>query len=187
MLLSDNIDTLVAERQFYSVDSWAGLGTSNKLIVVTNGSFLLNFQLVNREHRKLAAHLIAELPPSSRVVFLESNPGGPPIRESETVARTPNGLELFAVWPLGGVLLHLAALGLVFCFARLPIFGIPRDPPTESLSDFGRHITALGELLHLTRDRGYAEQRLAQYRQIATTDSTTSRKKSKSPNTGLTV
>jgi hypothetical protein len=56
-------------------------------------------------------------------------------------------------------------LGVLFCFARLPIFGVPRDPPETSRSDFGKHVTALGELLHLAADRRYAQARLDQYRE----------------------
>jgi hypothetical protein len=148
---------------------------------VTNGSFLLNLQLVNHEHRKLAAHLIRELPPAARVVFLESGPGGPPIRESEPVARTPNGLEIFAIWPIGAVLLHLGAVGILFCFARLPIFGVPRDPPPGSLSDFGKHVSAFGEMLHLTRDRGYAATKIEQYRQTVRGEGTANNPKTKRP------
>ncbi|MEX2138267.1 MAG: DUF4350 domain-containing protein [Pirellulales bacterium] len=165
MLLADSSDTLVARRRFHTPDTWTAVVPPNQLIVVTNGSFLLNLQLVNHEHRKLAAHLMNELPPASRIVFLESGPGGPPIRESEPVARPPSGLAIFSIWPLGGVLLHLAVLGVLFCFARLPIFGVPRDPPEASLSDFGKHVTAFGELLHLTHDRSYAQARIEQYRQ----------------------
>jgi hypothetical protein len=164
VLLSDGSDTIAARRQFFSAGSWAG-GAPNQLIVICNGAFLLNLQLVNHEHRKLAAHLMGELPPSSRVVFLESGPSGPPIRESEEIARTPNGLEVFSIWPLGAVLIHAAALGLVLCFARFPIFGVPRDAAEAPLSDFGKHVTAFGELLHLSRDRDYARSRIEQYRQ----------------------
>jgi hypothetical protein len=170
VLLSDNSDTIVARRLVYSADGWMAGVDPNQLIVVANGSFLLNLQMVNHEHRKLAAHLAAELPTSSRIVFLESGPGGPPIRESEDIAKTPNGLEVFEIWPLGAVLLHLAAVGLVFCFARLPIFGVPRDAPEAVLADFGRHLTAFGDLLHLTRDRAYALSRIEQYRQSKTKD-----------------
>ncbi len=163
VLLAGNTDTLVARRGYSTPDSWSASVPPNQLIVVTNGSFLLNLQLVNHEHRKLAAHLMSEIPPASRIVFLESGPRGPAIRESDPVARPPNGLAVFSIWPLGGVLLHLAVLGVLFCFARLPIFGVPRDPPEGSPSDFGKHVAAFGELLHLTNDRSYAQARLDQY------------------------
>jgi hypothetical protein len=155
----------------------------NQLLVVTNGSFLLNLPLVNHEHRKLAAHLIDELPSTARIVFLESGPGGPPIRDAEPAPRPPNGLEVFAIWPLGVVLLHVAALGLVFCFAKMPIFGVPRDPREVSLSDFGKHVAAFGELLHLTRDRGYAQSRLDHYHQSDHGAASSAAKKSKRPTT----
>ena len=45
-----------------------------ELIVVANGSFLLNYPLVNHEHRRLAGKLIDQIgPPAQSVVFLESS------------------------------------------------------------------------------------------------------------------
>ena len=45
----------------------------SQLLVVSNGSFLLNAMLVNHEHRKLAGKLIDTIGPGGRdVVFLES-------------------------------------------------------------------------------------------------------------------
>ncbi len=135
------------------------------MIVVANGSFLLNYSLINHEHRKLAGQLLSEIPPGQRIVFLESGDGGPTILDSDPQPKSPNGLEVFAVWPLGTVLLHLAVAGVIFCFARYPIFGVPRDPAKESLSDFGKHVTAYAELLEATGDRHHARQKLEQYRQ----------------------
>jgi hypothetical protein len=58
------------------------------------------------------------------------------------------------------------AAGDLFCLARSPIFGRPKLRP-PSLSDFGKHVAALGQLLARANDRHYAQARLAQYRQIA--------------------
>ncbi len=45
----------------------------SQLLVVANGSFLLNAMLVNHEHRKLAGKLVDAIGPGGRdVVFLES-------------------------------------------------------------------------------------------------------------------
>ena len=71
-------------------------------------------------------------------------------------------MESFWRWPLNGVLLHLAVLGLIFCFARWPIFGRPRVPAEASASDFAKHVEAMGELLRRTKDRAYAEAKLAE-------------------------
>jgi hypothetical protein len=164
-LLASDQETIVARRSYFAPIDYASGAETSQLIVVTNGSFLLNFSLINHEHRKLAGHLIAEIPPGQRVVFLESGEGGPRILDSDPQPKSPNGLEVFAVWPLGTVLLHLAVAGVIFCFARYPIFGVPRDPAKESLSDFGKHVTAYAELLEATGDRQYARQKLEQYRQ----------------------
>jgi len=139
----------------------------SRLLVVANGSFLLNLALVNHEHRKLAGRLIETVgPPRQTVVFLESYRGGPPIHEGEPWSGIPTGMEIFQVWPTNWILLHLAALGIIFCFSRWPIFGPPRSLDPPGLADFGKHIHALGELLERSGDRGYALARIEHYRQL---------------------
>jgi hypothetical protein len=135
---------------------------SSQVIVVANGSFLLNEPLVNREHRALAGKLVAAVgPPGKRIVFLESGPGGPPIDPP----LGPMGLwRMLGAWPLNVILLHLAAVGIIFCFARWPIFGRPKVPPVETISDFGNHIDAVGQLMRRTRNRDFALARLAEVR-----------------------
>jgi hypothetical protein len=139
----------------------------SQVIVVANGSFLLNLPLVNHEHRKLAARLVAEIGTRPKtVVFLESRAGGPPIREEDPLVTTPSGIEVFNLWPTGWILLHFAAAGIILCFCRYPIFGQPREPQPESPSDFGKHIQAVGELLARTGGASFAQARLAHYRQV---------------------
>jgi hypothetical protein len=139
-----------------------------QIIVVANGSWGLNYPLVNHQNRKLAAKLIeASSAKDDRVVFVESTAGGPLIRDKEKPSSPPNSLELLKVWPLNAILLHVAMLGIVLCLARAPIFGRPRELPGDSRADFGKHVAALGKLLAATKDQNYAHARLLQYRQVA--------------------
>ncbi len=136
------------------------------MLVVTNGSFLLNLPLVNHEHRKLAGRLIAEVGPAGQsVAFLESRPGGPPIRDDEPPIGPPTGMEIFTVWPTNWILLHLAAVGILFCFSRLPIFGRPRELPPPPTSDFGQHVDAVARLRKRSNGRPYATARVMHYHQ----------------------
>jgi hypothetical protein len=145
-------------------DTW----DNGQIIVIANGSWTLNYPLVNHENRKLAARLIeTSSKVDDRVVFVESEADGPPIRDKEKPAGAPNALELLKVWPLNVILLHVAMLGVVLCLARAPIFGRPRDLIADSPADFGKHVAALGKLLAATKDRQYAQTRLGQYRQGA--------------------
>ncbi|MEM6798286.1 MAG: hypothetical protein AAF589_02115 [Planctomycetota bacterium] len=135
----------------------------SRIIVVENGSFLLNAALINHEHRKLAGKLVDHVgQPELDVVFLESD-ASPLVQDEDPSEGPPTGFRLFGVWPIGGVLAQLAALGLVFAAARWPIFGVPRKLDQPSLTDFGRHVTALGRLLAATRDRAYAYAQLRAY------------------------
>ena len=123
--------------------------SDSQVILVANGSFLLNMPLVNHENRKLAGKLIEAVGEPVEVVFLESGPGGPPIDPPYT----DNSLwTLFQAWPLGAILLQLAAVGVIFCFARWPIFGRPKQPPPESTADFAKHVAAVGQLLARTKE-----------------------------------
>jgi len=139
----------------------------SRLIVVANGSFLLNLPLVNHEHRKLAGHLIDEIgPPRQTVVFLQSFAGGPPIRETDPHPTPPSGLEILNVWPTNWILMHLVVAGILFCFARYPIFGRPREPKPDGRADFGRHIEAVGQWLARSGDQEYAARRLSGFQKI---------------------
>jgi len=146
-------------------ESWE----DSQAIVVANGSFLLNLPLVNHEHRKLAARLIAQIGPApQRVAFLESYWGEPPIRDKDPSNAPPTGLEILSVWPTNWILLHLIAAGLVFCFSRWPIFGLPRDPDPEPLSDLGKHVAAVAEHLKKTGQRDFAHAAHLRYKQTST-------------------
>ncbi len=133
-------------------DEWPG----SQLLVVANGSFLLNLPLVHAGHRRWAGRLIRDCGDAGSVVFLESGSGGPAVLLQEPHDQHPTGLEAFTTWPLGAILWHFLALGIVFLFARLKIFGRPQELPPEPLSDFGYHVHALGELLASTEDEQYA-------------------------------
>jgi hypothetical protein len=156
VLLRSKDDMLVSREPF---------GRS-QLIVVTNGSFLLNLPLVNHEHRKLAGKLIDQIgAPGRKVVFLESHADGPPIHQQDPAAQMPSGLEILTMPPVNWIFVHFAAVGILLCFSRWLIHGVPRQLPPDSTSDFGKHIRALAELLERSGDREYATSRVAHYQQ----------------------
>ena len=160
-LLESEGDVLISSRRF----------ARSRLILVANGSSLLNLPLVNQEHRKLAGQLVEELGDSPQtVVFLESQ-GDLPISDSDTMAGPPTGMEIFNIWPTNWILLHLSILGILFCFSRYAIFGRPLEPEQENISDFGEHTRSLGQLLERSGDSSYAMTKLLHYQQITRADS----------------
>ncbi len=156
VLLKSKSDVLISSRPI----------GNGRLIIVVNGSLVLNGPLVNHEHRKLAGMLVGQVgPPRKTVVFLESGPGGPPIANKDPRLTFPGPMEIFHVWPANWILLHLLVLGVLLCFFRYPLFGRPREPKPEATSDFGKHIDALASLLSRTGDLTYATARVALYQQ----------------------
>ena len=139
--------------------------SASELILVSNGSFLLNEPLVNHENRKLAGKLIDRCAGKTTVVFLESDFFGLPVRDTDPPPNVPSVLMIFTVWPLNIILVHLAVVGVVFCFARWPIFGRARHEKAASTSDFGHHVSALGSMLARTENRSYAHHQIGVYRQ----------------------
>lgn len=188
-LLSSKGEPLVTR---VTIDDWQ----NSKLILVTNGSFLLNLPLINHEHRKLAGKLVSECSPG-RVVFLESGYGGPTVFDQEPDTQMPTGFAAFTVWPIGFILIHGAVWGILLCVALYPIFGRARGkadsqdtmavalgsmglagihasssaPASVVKANFGKHIDALGELLELSQDRQYARDRVTYYHEHVKRDS----------------
>lgn len=162
-LLADQDGEAIASECFFETYYNYG-GEDSRLILIENGSWLLNAALVNDEHRKLAGKVVAQVgPPRLDVVFLQSGEGGPKISDTDPSGAPPTGLFLFGVWPIGAVLTQAAVLGLLFALMCWPIFGTPKRLVRQSLTDFGSHISALGQLLRQTRDRRYAVHTLRLY------------------------
>lgn len=138
----------------------------SRVLVVANGSFLLNLPLVNHEHRKLAGRLIEEVRGAGfNVAFLESGRGGPPVGDQDSADEATTPFQILLIYPLNWILLHLAAAGALFCWARWPIFGRPRDLPPPPLADFGRHVDAVAERLRGAGDLEFAQRRVRQWRE----------------------
>jgi len=154
---------LLADGQPLAVRLRRATWGSSQLIVVANGSWLLNLPLVREGNRKLAGELIRECGDGTRVCFLESDDRGLTI--TQTDAQLPLMLQSFTVWPINLLVLHLLLLGLIYCFSIYPIFGTPKPLAEDRVSDFGKHIEAVGALIERNRDRTFADQQIRQYRE----------------------
>ncbi|MEK6246616.1 MAG: hypothetical protein N2C12_00455, partial [Planctomycetales bacterium] len=166
VLLRSKSDILVSRHE-------VGNTLNSRVILVANGSFLLNLPLVNHEHRKLGARLVDEIAAPQLVVFVESGHQGLPVINEEPSLSVPTGFSLFSKRPIDVILFHLAILGIVYCMSRWPIFGRPRIADSKSVSDFGKHVDALGELLEKTGDQQFARLRVEEYYQAQRTESST--------------
>ncbi len=130
----------------------------SQLIVITNGSFLLNLPLVNHQHRKLAGRLIEGCGEPGRVVIWEAD-------SFRAVSGGDDDWSILKTWPLNFIMPHMAVLGMLYLLWRFPIFGLAHTLRPAPTSDFGKHIDALGKLTAATGDAGYAQRKLAEYRE----------------------
>ncbi len=138
-----------------------------RLVLVANGSFLLNAPLVNAEHRKLASRLIDLAGPKNRkVVFLESGPGGPPLSDDPARQEARGGLGILVRPPYLWVFLSGLMLAVLFCMHQAMPFGPRKKLEEAPTTDFGRHLAAVAALLKKTGDRSYATRQLLLYRQL---------------------
>ena len=180
LLADDDAKMIVGRQTLDCIEPKAGSepGTSTLLLVV-NGSFLFNVPLVNHEHRKLAGRLIEAIGKSKEVVILDSQNHHPVLfgngngssngkNDNDNSPDQPpqSMLDIFNVWPLSAILVQWGILIVALCFAKWPIFGPPRDPPPPPISDFGRHVDALGAAMAVTGDAEFAHSRVQQYRQV---------------------
>ena len=158
-----------------------------QIYVIANGSFLLNVPLVHREHRKLASKLIDRVGREKTICFLESEFNDwedvPVLENAPSAAKPPSIVTILQTWPFGIILIHIIIIGIVYCFYRYPIFGRPKtkfevasviDDSNEqqSVSNFGRHIRALGDLLRRGGNTTFAQHCLQMYRERSSEQTT---------------
>ena len=178
----DDVDVLLGTGEEAIVARLGSEYSANQIILVNNGSFLLNLPLVNPEHRKLAGKLVNQCNQVDydldEVAFLETE-YGVPIRSADDSADGTSGWEWLSRWPLNMVGLQMAWGLIVLCFALYPIFGRPKRLPAAETSDFKKHIDSVGDLLEATEDYGYAQLRLQQYQQVMKGDAVYRRSKTR--------
>lgn len=140
----------------------------SQILLVNNGSFLLNMMLVNREHRKLAARLVQAIDESGsagpkQVYFLELPLGYvPPTGPVEE----PSMYQFLMVYPLNLILLHLFLLGVIFTMARFPRLGPGYEPDVVSRVSFDAHLAAMGRWLQRSRDYRFVQEVLSKWDRI---------------------
>lgn len=140
-------------------DDWP----ESQILVVANGAPFLNASLVDGLHRRVAEKIIEECLPARRVALLAFGTNGLYISDIAEEDIQAAGLEMFTVWPLSGITMPLALLGVIVCAALLPILGRARELPRRSVSDFGLHVDALGRMLQDSRDTRYAKKVISDY------------------------
>ncbi len=162
------VSTLLAadEQDFaYSIENQDDTG---KIIVISNGSFLLNFGLVNHANRRIANALIEQCRDYPAVVFLESGPNGIVVSDKDSLNH--NSWAWIAQPPLRYIVPHFLLCGVLFCFVFFPIFGRPREFGNGSNASFRSHIAAMGKLLQRTEQSQQAMDNIQHYKQNVSRD-----------------
>lgn len=140
----------------------------SRVFVIQNGRFLLNYGLTNPQHRLLAQNMLQEIPTTAKVAILHSDAEGPRVYWGLT---NREKAKPDIVLQTTFVLLQISLPILFLLFALMPIFGRPRELPTVEISDFGKHIEAIGSLLQKGGDERYAWSRVFTYQQQFKRDS----------------
>lgn len=138
--------------------------SEGKIIVVSNGSFLVNYALVDAENRKLAGNLIDLCDSTGDVMFLESGRGGIKVSDSDT--NNHNRWSWVSQAPLRYIVPHFLMWGILFCFVFFPIFGRPRVINPESTSTFRNHVNALGKMIGRTGLPNRAINKIRKYQEL---------------------
>lgn len=137
-----------------------------RMILVNNGGFLLNYQLINHEHRKLANRLIHEFGEGRKKVFILYSDHD--IYTYDLGDRTHQSsfdtvLKFLQAWPVSILFWQCILLGILFCFYKWPIMGRPRKLPQTRHVDFMEHISAYADLLSATGEEIYVRKQVKQF------------------------
>lgn len=139
-----------------------------QIIIVGNGSFLLNLPLANPANRELAGNLI-ELTTENNsalgqpVLFIE-NTRPLPILERD-ILETHSSWSWITKQPLRYIVPNILFCSMLFCFVYFPIFGRARKLKSLQSSNFMDHVDALGQMLKRTGSDTEANSWIEQYKQ----------------------
>jgi hypothetical protein len=130
-----------------------------RLIVISNGSFLINLSLIDSEKQKLASRVADEC--IGDVVFLDSGAQWP------VIGGRGNDPKLAWSWiaqpPMNYIVPHFLFWGVLYCFVYFPNFGRPRRLKFHPPKSFSKHIQAVGEILRRSKEHSWARQRIDEY------------------------
>ncbi|MBX6315493.1 MAG: hypothetical protein IRY99_21660 [Isosphaeraceae bacterium] len=133
---------------------------TTRVLVLANGSFLLNEPLLHRARRPLALRVVRWIGPAPRqIVFVESR--SPTEAQAEEM---PSPFALLGIDPFGWIAAHLGVFALLACLAASVRLGRPRPAPAPGSDRPAAHAEAIGDLLARTRDAAAARALLDAYR-----------------------
>ena len=148
---------------------------TNQVIVVQNGSFLVNLAAADPSKQALADQLIAEALSlseegqhglgfgfSEQMLILESE-YEIPVRNTDFVNQ--NSWAWIAEEPLCYIVPHALLWGVLFCFVYFPIFGRPKRTPKRSTATFRNHINAIAKQLSKSSSKEHARRTIEQYQE----------------------
>ncbi len=135
----------------------------SQILIVTNGAPLLNGSLVLPLHQQIGERLIDTCLPAKRVALLAFDDRGLMISNIPEQDNRAAGLEMLTVWPLSGITMPAAMLGIIVCISLLPILGRPQSLARRSVSDFGLHVDAIGRMLYEAHDMEHAKSAITDY------------------------
>ena len=164
---------LEADGEPFAVAIQDSLWNGGEVIVVSNGSFILNYGLTDERNRQVVANMLDDLDFEDYfwgALFLESDEAGLPVMQREESGQKTMW-DWMTEWPFSFFIPHFLVLGILIYFVFYPIFGRPKNLALPSSTDFGQHVEALGELMEKTRDRAYAIQHINHYHEQTKSDS----------------
>lgn len=138
------------------------LDYGGRVLVVSSASFLSNLGIVKPANRPLVDVVLNEIPTRRNVLVLHSGPGDVPL------SSTPED-RMVKTWswmkhgPFPVAILHVLAFAVLFCFARYPVFGRPKDMEFKPRNDFGLHLEEIGRLLRQSNRTEFARARVKHY------------------------
>jgi hypothetical protein len=140
--------------------NWAW-NDGGRVLVVANGSFLLNETLAHRERRKLTEHVLDWLADGGpNIAFIE----GRATTEDKDCPLSGTIWEIFCVEPVNRVLAQWLVFSLLLVLSLAPILGRPRTWSSEGDDRPVAHAEALGDLLGRVKDESSARAMLDTYR-----------------------
>ncbi|MDO5581076.1 MAG: hypothetical protein Q4G69_08055 [Planctomycetia bacterium] len=135
---------------------------SGKLYIVQSGSFLMNYPLLQKDRQLLANRLIDRFGSKEKGVYIQY---GPFLRLNEDELHKVHLPFYLRATPFAVLFWHLVFLSVLITFWKFLIFGRPKELPSGKNADFGKHLSAYGDLIEKTGDRSWVKKQIDLFKQ----------------------
>ncbi len=130
--------------------------------ILQSASILLNYPIMEKQNQILASRLLDRIGSGKKkILFFDGSLLY--YHQQEKVVNNSKTPFFFTTSPFSILFWHLLLLTFLVTLWMFPIFGRPKELPREMKAEFGRHLTAYGDMVARTKKRAWVIRQIEKF------------------------